>query len=127
MTKQSQDTFFAATFAAATVAAEQAIAAEIAKRPEGNDMDCGFAWVVVRPANHAFVRWCKKQIELVGGERSPEAHKFGDKHYAGGWCFWEPGRYPGQSIRFHEAGARAFRDVIATSLGINAETGSRLD
>lgn len=118
---------YRAVFDRATAAAKAAIEAEVARRPEGNDLDCGFAWVVVRPANSPFVNWCKRQIKDAGGERAPGARQYGDKHYAGGWCFWEPGDYPGQSVRFHEAGAKAFRDVIAQELGIYAEVGSRLD
>lgn len=117
---------FRRVFDKATAAAEAAIDAEIAKRPEGNDMDCGFAWVVVRPANVAFIRWCKQQIKLLGNNHRA-AHIYGDKNWNGGWCFWKPGSYAGQSIRFHEAGARAFRDVIAIELGLNVEVGSRLD
>lgn len=111
-------------FDMALAAAKAAIDEEVARRPEGNDMDCGFAWVVVRPANHPFINWCKREIKRRDRR---DARPYGDKNWNGGWCFWKPGDYPGQSIRFHEAGARAFRDVLAHELGISPEVGSRLD
>ena len=43
-----------------------------------------------------------------------------------GWQWWRPGGDHRQSIRIHEAGANAFRQVLAEA-GYNAEVGSRLD
>ena len=44
-------------------------------------MDCGFAWVELRPGNHPFVNWLK-------------AHKIGAKGYNGGWHIWNPTNIP---------------------------------
>lgn len=101
-------------------------------------LDCGFAWVVV--LDRSFAGWCSRQrAKLVkeaegygrgsasfsAGMRS--ANRYGDKHHAAGWCFWKPGAFVGQSVSGHEAGAKAFRDSLAQSLGIYVEMGSRLD
>lgn len=83
-------------------------------------LDCGFAWVVTH--DRAFNGWCRKMAKETGLRQT-----YGDKNWSTGWCFWKPGNFVGQSITGHEAGARAFRDVILRELGINAEVGSRFD
>ena len=97
--------------------------------------DCGFAWVIVHPARGPFITWCKKQIKNSGiGLEGLEKHfaeqgaeiLYGHKAYGGGWQFWQPGHYSGQSIHIHKAGARAFAKVL-NQYGINAYADSRLD
>jgi hypothetical protein len=115
-------------FLAAEAAAALAILQEVKARPEDPyAFDCGFAWVVVKPARGPFVKFCKDMIATLG-ERSSAARKYGDKNWDGGWCFWKPGSevFNGQSIRIFEAGARAFAKVLNDN-GINASVGSRLD
>jgi hypothetical protein len=122
-------------FNTALKAAHDAVAAEVARMPEGNHMDCGFAWVVVKPARGKFISYCKEQIEKAYLD-APSSEKrvaksraestYGDKHWNGGWCFWSPAKYNGQSIRFHEAGAKAFAKVLVDN-GINAFADSRYD
>lgn len=101
-------------------------------------LDCGFAWCVV--LDRSFMGWCRRERERCLAKAAEfkhgtveysawnqSANKYGDKHHAAGWCFWKPGGFNGQSVTGHEAGAKAFRDSLAQSLGIYVETGSRLD
>lgn len=112
-------------FQEACDAARLAVKAEIAREPENeNTLDCGFAWVTV-PGNEGLARWCRDQKKRWKGSQI-EAAKFGDKGYPSGWQFWKPGNFNGQSIRIHEVGAKAFRDVLARH-GIRADVGSRYD
>jgi hypothetical protein len=85
-----------------------------------NAFDCGFAWAIVH--DQAFSRWCAAKAKESGNRAF-----YGSKHYSTGWSFWKPGRFNGQSIGIHEAGARAFRDSLAHALQCNVEMGSRLD
>ena len=62
--------------------------------PEGV---CGFAWVVLKPGTHSFVRWLKKE-----GHANPE--------YQGGYSIWVSDY--GQSMQRKEAYARAFSDTL---------------
>lgn len=113
-------------FKAAQEAARKAVQAEVAREPENPyAFDCGFAWVIVKPATGPFVNWCKRQIEAVG-EHSREALQYGSKAYEGGWQFWQPGEFSGQSVRIHKVGADAFAKVL-TDHGLKAHVGSRLD
>lgn len=117
----------ATIFLHAKQAATQATLDEVNRQPEDmNAFDCGFAWVTIHPARGSFVSWCKAQIKALGGERNYASRQYGDKAYGGGWQFWKPGEFNGQSIRIHEVGARAFRDELA-KYGISATVGSRLD
>ena len=51
----------------AYASADAAIAAELERMPDDpNAFDCGFAWVVVKPATGPFVRWCKAQQKTLG-------------------------------------------------------------
>lgn len=109
-------------------AAREAVAAEVARQPEDErDCDCGFAWVTVE-GNEAIARHCRAKLKdtapahQIKGDRS----RYGDKGYPKGWQWWKPGNFRGQSVRIHEVGARAFRDVLAKH-GIRADSGSRLD
>ena len=91
-----------------------------------NAFDCGFAWVVTRDL--AFNTWCRKQgKELVAKGDHRSARRYGSKHYAGGWSFWCPGNFNGQSVGIHEKGAKAFSETLARELGFYVEHSSRLD
>lgn len=113
-------------FKAAQDAARKAVQDEVAREPENPyAFDCGFAWVIVKPATGPFVNWCKRQIDAVG-ERSREAFQYGSKAYEGGWQFWQPGEFSGQSVHIHKVGADAFAKVLRDH-GLKAHVGSRLD
>lgn len=86
---------------------------------------CGFAWVKVIPARGPFVTWLKKKIAEAGDDRR-QVHQYGSKAYEGGWQFWAPGSYNGQSISVKEVGAIAFAKTLK-DYGIDAYMGSRLD
>jgi hypothetical protein len=79
----------------------------------GEPAYCGFAWVKIKPARGAFVKFCKK-------------HGIGDNGSHGGWEIWSPFSYNGQSMDLKEAGAKAFADVLK-SHGITAWMQSRAD
>lgn len=111
---------YSATLAAAYDAADRAQSDMVENM---RALDCGFAWVVVRDT--AFMTWARAQSKAAPFAGSTKY--YGSKHYAGGWCFWCPGSFNGQSIGIHEAGARAFRDIMAHGLQCNVEFGSRLD
>ena len=86
-------------------AAETAAKAEIERQPEDmNALDCGFAWVTIS-GRDALANHCRKHTDA-------DRIRYGSKNYGPGWCFWKPGGFHGQSIRIHEAGSRAFRDVL---------------
>lgn len=106
--------------------AHTAAGAAIAAMPpeDMNALDCGFAWVMI-DGNSPLARHCRKMIKAAGGERHAN-RKFGSKGYPSGWQFWKPGGFGGQAIGHHEAGAKAFRDVLARH-GIRADVGSRFD
>ena len=121
---------------AAAEAAHKQVA-KLANEPLG--FDCGFAWVIVRPARGPFVNWCKKQIKeklTAAGDdwhtkRRAEmvwGHVYGHTAYSGGWQFWKPGTewYMGQSISVYEAACYAFAAVLQEH-GIAAHVDSRLD
>lgn len=126
-------------------AARDAIRKHVKAHPDNPfAFDCGFAWVIVKPARGPFITWLKKQIELCGfkvdsvgnlipiaGVKNLErrlAYKYGRRACDGGWKFWQPGSdvYSGQSIYAFEAGAKAFAKVL-NNYGINAYVDSRLD
>lgn len=104
----------------AFAAADEAIAAEIAIRPENpNALDCGFAWVTIY-ATQPLARYC---ISMVKTETS---RRYGSEGQPREWQFWCPGKFSGQSIRILKVGAKAFRDALARH-GIRASVGSRID
>lgn len=88
---------------------------------------CGFAWVTIdgrEPlAYHCRDRSRSKKFAM---DTSAARRRYGRKGEPAGWQFWNPGFFAGQSIDAKEAGARAFREVLA-KYGINATCGSRLD
>ena len=92
-----------------------AVAANAKLPPEGaRGFDCGFAWVIVKPAKGPFVAWCK-------------ANGKGKKGYNGGWQFWYSLFSVGtQSVSVHVEAAEAFAAVLR-KYGIEAVTDSRLD
>lgn len=126
---------FEAILTEAHKAANEAIKAEIAVRPENErDFDCGFAWVII-DGNSALAAHCRAAIKkagdgLPGTTRRDTVMKatrlYGSKGYPRGWQFWKPGDFNGQSVRIHEVGSKAFRDALANH-GIRADFGSRLD
>lgn len=72
---------------------------------------CGFAWVVIKPANSGFAKWLVQS-------------GLGRKHYNGGVSYWvHDGR---QSVQLKEAFAYAFANVLSEN-GIRAYADSRLD
>lgn len=111
-----------------------------------NALDCGFAWVTV-DGMEPLARYCRdkaKEIEvertnaaaraIVGGDSVHNANvpyvvkarKYGSKAHPKGWQWWKPGGFNGQAIGHHEAGAKAFRDVLAKH-NIVGTTGTRYD
>lgn len=87
-----------------------------------NALDCGFAWVCL-PGNASFARRCSNAAKKATDN---DPARYGRKMASTGWTFWKPGGFGGQAIGHHEAGARAFRDVLAKH-GIRADLGSRYD
>ena len=92
--------------------------------PLGNDIDyekdtyyvedgvCGFAWVNIKPARGAFVKYLKQN----GIGRKDE--------YYGGYTVWVSGF--GQSLARKENDARAFTEVLRKN-GLTAYNMSRMD
>lgn len=112
---------YAAYELALTAAHLMARAAQTGMTENMNACDCGFAWVTVH--DRAFQAWCSKRAKETGNK-----HFYGSKHWQGGWQFWKPGNAPVQSVGIHEAGAKAFRDTLATKLNLSqCYMGSRLD
>lgn len=122
-------------------AAKAAIMAEVAREPEDlNAFDCGYAWVILKPARGPFVTFCRKAIKEATTNPAPgvalsRSVNNAEKEYGavrdyggGGWQWWMPGRdvFNGQSIRMFEKGAEAFVAVLREA-GLNATVGSRLD
>lgn len=73
---------------------------------------CGFAWIKIRPAKGAFVKWCKENE--IGRVDS----------YEGGYNIWVHDY--NQSMRKKEAYANAFARVLSDN-GVNAYSMSRMD
>jgi len=95
-------------------------------------VNCGFAWVTVRPARGAFINWCRSRRKtLEVSEQATDRRNallYGGNAYGGGWQFWGPGDYMGQDMDCKRAGAEAFARVLQEELvGITVEVGTRLD
>ena len=76
-----------------------------------SDGVCGFAWIVVKPANSKFGKWLK-------------ANGYARPHYGGGLSIWvREGR---QSLQLKEAFAYTFASVLS-KYGIRAYADSRMD
>lgn len=86
-------------------------ASEIIKTYVVNDGVCGFAKVIIKPANSKFAKW------LI-------THELARRHYEGG-VYINVSVY-GQSLQRKEAYANAFANILADA-GINAYMESRLD
>ncbi|MCK5020169.1 MAG: hypothetical protein KAS32_24235 [Candidatus Peribacteraceae bacterium] len=80
---------------------------------EVTDGVCGFASVIIKPANSAFANWVKKQDSI---------HTY--KSYYGGLNY--PVHYFNQSLTRKEAYASAFSKVLKDN-GINSYVDSRMD
>ena len=80
-------------------------------------LDCGFAWVVIKPARGKFVSYLKKQG--IGSTRS---------YGGGGYEIWYSSlhKQATQSVSVHYAAATAYSEVL-NKHGINSYPGSRLD
>jgi len=76
-----------------------------------NDGVCGFAKIIVKPANCRFAKWLL-------------SHNLARRHYEGG-VYINVNGY-GQSLQRKEAYANAFADTLVNT-GINAYMESRLD
>ena len=106
-------------YAEAQDAAVAAAHAEDAKLGPENirGLDCGFAWVVIKPARGAFVNYLKS-ID-VGSTRD---------YGGGGYSVWGSRLHDlqTQSISVHYAAAKAFAAVLVKH-GLNAYADQRLD
>lgn len=83
----------------------------VTKRYFVADGQCGFAWVVIKPANSSFSKWLVK-------------NNLARKHYPSGISIWIS--YFNQSIQKKETYAYAFAKVLQEA-GIKAQADSRLD
>ena len=123
---------FEAILTEAHNAAEVAVKAEIAVRPENErDFDCGVAWVTI-DGNSPLARHCirarRKAFSGTDIELWNKRANYGSKGFpkVRGWQFLNPGKFNGQSISIHEVGAKAFRAALAKH-DIHADFGSRLE
>ena len=81
----------------------------------GDGAYCGFAWVDVRVARTNSRE--AKALEKMGFKKSWTPKTMQN---------WKPGKYNGQSMDVHEAGAQAYADVLR-QYGFKAYMGSRAD
>lgn len=88
-------------------------AANAYRAKHGEPMYCGFAWVVVRPANSKLAKILKERYGA-------------SKHHAGGVMVYNPSGLPTQSMDIKEEGAWAFARVLSEA-GYRASAGSRAD
>jgi|GEM_PF-5305830 len=101
---------------AVTAAAKAAAAHDTQLGAEAaRGFDCGFAWIEIRPARGAMVKYLKDA-------------EIGRRGYNGGLHVWYSKLHsvPTQSISTHEAAAAAAVDVLVKH-GISASWSSRLD
>lgn len=101
------------------IASEAKLAADKAQSDylaeHGDSAYCGFAWVDVKVTRTNSKE--AKALEKMGFKKSWER---------GYMQNWKPGAYGGQSMDVHEAGARAYADVLR-QYGFKAYMGSRAD
>ena len=76
-------------------------------------LNCGFAWVTIKP-NRGIL--CNTLKEM----------KLGSAGWNGGLCVWNPSGVPVQDMSVLYAGALAFEDVLR-KYGVNAQADCRLD
>ena len=97
----------------AQAAADKAQSDYLAKHGDG--AYCGFAWVDVRVSRTNSRE--AKALEKMGFKKSwtPKTMQI-----------WKPGKYNGQSMDVHEAGADAYAEVLE-KYGFNAYSCSRAD
>ncbi len=122
--KQARDAEFERILSMAHDAAKSAQAGMV----EGTGLDCGFAWVTLG-GNEPLSRYCREKATALGKQSTRATYALEQRYGSrmmDGWTWWKPGSYAGQSIGIHEAGARAFRDMLA-QFGISATMGSRFD
>jgi len=89
---------------------------------------CGFAWVLIRPANCSFVHWFKKQYPTRDGSRiyaDNENHIYGGRAYYGGFdlSIMDGGQSYERKITYAEAMAK----VLAEEGKLKVRVGGRLD
>ena len=104
---QVQDLYFEAKDAA-----EKAAMDYLDTYGEG-PMNCGFAWVTIKPARGPLVKYMK-------------SINAGSKGYEGGYQVWNPSGLPTQDMSAKETGAYAFATILRNA-GIDCSVGSRLD
>lgn len=97
----------------AAVDAVEKMRAQYAHLPYGEPAYCGFAWVEIPDGRSPLVR----EMKRCG---------VGQKHWKKGWMIWGPGDHRGQSMDIHEAGARAYAQVLREH-GFAAHAASRAD
>jgi len=107
-------------FAEAKTAAQAAAEARNAKLPpeSARGLDCGFAWISIRPARGPFVSYLK--AAGIGSRGGYDGR--------GGYGIWysDLHRLPTQSVSVHQEAARAATEVLKAN-GIDASWNSRLD
>lgn len=82
---------------------------------EGDRDACGFAWVIIKPANCQLAKYLTKIDK-------------GRKAYGGGIQVWNPSGNFTQAITAKEIGARAFVEVIRKHMPeVNISSDSRMD
>lgn len=104
---------FVAIHREATAAAHTA-AHELYTKLGGDQLMCGFAWVVVEGV---------KLSTKLGKEMAKAGFT---KNYGGGIQLWNPSGSPVQNIDIKEAGAQAYAEVLRKH-GFRAYAASRLD
>lgn len=94
---------------------------------QSRGLDCGFAWVVIKPARGAFVTWAKKPVVQ---DHDGKYHSLGETRSYGGGGFeiWYSRLHDRstQSIDVHRAACVAYAEVLQRH-GIDCRVRSRLD
>lgn len=88
-------------------------AAETVRAKYGERPYCGFAWVIVKPANSKLAKILKERYGA-------------SKHHAGGMMVYNPSGLATQSMEIKEEGAYAFAAVLMEA-GYRAYAESRAD
>jgi hypothetical protein len=110
----------------AASAAASAASAKYITDHGASPVNCGFAWVEVRPCRGPFITAMKKLSAEANGKRHSLFGGRSDYHKC--WMFWGPGDYNGQDMSAKHAGAQAFANVLVDKLNLSGVTVStRLD